>query len=84
MRQQTVVMEKFKLFLKKEIFFYLGIFLLLALVAHSDLLSNPSDRFQMMLEKGNYVHPFFYTFVVYSVLLFIRKLLDFILGFFEK
>ena len=77
-------MEKFKSFLKKEIIFYLGIFFILALVAHSDLLSNPSDRFQMMFEKGNYLHPFFYTFVVYSVLLLIRKMLDFILGFFEK
>ena len=77
-------MKKFKLFLKKETLFYLGIFLILTLVAHSDLLSNPSNRLQMMFEKGNYLHPFFYTFVVYSVLLFIRKLLDFILGFFEK
>jgi len=78
------MMEKFKLFLKKEILFYLGIFLILALVAHSDLLSNPSARVQMMFEKGNYLHPFFYSFVVYSVLLLIRKMLDFILGFFEK
>lgn len=77
-------MEKFKKFLKKEIIFYLGILLVLALVAHSDLLSNPSDRFQMMFEKGNYFHPFFYTFVVYSVLFIIRKVLDFIISLFEK
>jgi hypothetical protein len=77
-------MEKFKRFLKKEILFYLGIFLFLALVAHSDLLSHPSERFQMLFEKGNYLHPFFYTFVVYCVLLFIRKMLDFIMGLFDK
>jgi len=77
-------MEKFKVTIKKEIFFYLITLLILALVAHSDLLSNPSDRFEMMFAKGNYLHPFFYTFVVYCVLLFIRKMLDFILGFFEK
>lgn len=77
-------MEKFKHFLKKEILFYLGIFVILALLSHSDLLSNPSDRFQMMFERGNYIHPFLYTFVLYCVVLFIRKLLDLIIGFFEK
>ena len=77
-------MEKFKLWIKKEILFYLLILIVLALIAHSDLLSSPSNRFQMMFEKGNYLHPFFYSFVVYGVLLLIRKMLDFILGFFEK
>lgn len=77
-------MEKFKYFLKKEILFYLGIFLILAFVAHADFLTHPSDRFQMMFEKGNYLHPFFYTFIVYAILLIIRKSLDFIFGLFEK
>jgi hypothetical protein len=77
-------MEKFKHFLKKEILFYLGIFFILAFVAHSDLLTHPSDRFQMMFEKGNYLHPFFYSFIVYGILLILRKSLDFIFGLFEK
>ncbi|CAA6819099.1 MAG: Unknown protein [uncultured Sulfurovum sp.] len=78
------MIEKFKRALKKEIIFYLVILVLLALVAHSDLLSNPSLRFEMMFEKGNYLHPFFYAFVLYSVLLLIRKTLEFIIGLFEK
>ena len=78
------VMGKFKLAIKKEIFIYLVIFLVLALISHSDLLSNPSERFQMMLEKGNYLHPFLYTFILYSILFIIRKILDFILELFEK
>ena len=78
------MMEKFKLFIKRELLVYLVILVLLALVSHGDLLSNPLLRFELMAEKGNYFHPFFYAFVLYSVLLFIRKMLDFILGFFEK
>ena len=77
-------MEKFKLAIKREIFIYLVMLFLLALVTHSDLLSDPSSRFQMMHEKGNYFHPFLYTFIVYSVLFIIRKVLDFIIGLFEK
>jgi len=77
-------MEKFKLFIKRETLFYILILVILALISHSDLLTNPSSRFQIMYEKGNYSHPFVYTFVIYSILLILRKILDFIIGFFEK
>ena len=77
-------MEKFKLFIKKETLVYLVILFVLTLIMHSDLLSNPISRFQIMYEKGNYSHPFVYTFVIYSILLILRKILDFIIGFFEK
>jgi len=77
-------MEKFKLFIKREILFYLAILFVLALILHSDLLTDPSSRFQLMYKKGNYFHPFLYSFVVYIILLIIRKTLDFIIGFFEK
>lgn len=77
-------MEKFKLAVKREIFVYLAIFFVLSIVMHSDLLSDPSSRFQMMNEKENYSHPFLYSFFVYSVLFIIRKVLDFIIGLFEK
>jgi hypothetical protein len=77
-------MEKFKLALKREFFVYLLIFFVLSIVMHSDLLSDPSSRFQMMNEKENYSHPFLYSFFVYSILFIIRKTLDFIIGLFEK
>lgn len=51
---------------------------------HSDLLSNPSARFDMMFEKENYAHPFLYTFIIYSIFFIIRKVLDFIIGLFEN
>lgn len=77
-------MEKFKLAIKREILVYLVMLFVLGLVMHSDLLSDPSSRFQMMHEKGNYSHPFLYTFIIYIILLFIRKTLDFITGLFRK
>ena len=77
-------MEKFKFAIKREIFIYLLMVFVLALVMHGDLLSDPSSRFQLMHEKENYSHPFLYTFFVYSILFLIRKTLDFIMGLFKK
>ena len=78
------MLQKFKLALKREILIYIAMLLVLTLVMHADLLSDPSSRFDIMVEKGNYSHPFLYTFVLYSILLIIRKTLDFIIGLFEK
>ena len=84
MIQSRMMLNKFKLAMKKELIIYLAMFLVLALLSHSDLLSTPSERFQLMYEKGNYFHPFLYTFVLYSILFIFRKIIDFIIGLFEK
>ena len=78
------MLKKFKLAIKRETLIYIAMLLVLTLVMHSDLLTNPSSRFEIMHEKGNYSHPFLYTFVIYSILFIIRKILDFIIGLFEK
>ena len=78
------MIEKFKIALKKEILYYLLTLLILALIMHFDLLSNPSARFELMQEKGNYTHPFLYTFIIYSIILIFRKIIDFIMGLFTK
>ncbi|CAA6820773.1 MAG: Unknown protein [uncultured Sulfurovum sp.] len=77
-------MEKFKSILKRELLFYFAIFIVLALISHGDLLSDPLLRLELLVSQGNYFHPFFYTFIVYSLILIVRKILDFILGLFEK
>jgi hypothetical protein len=77
-------MEKFKLAIKKEIFLYLVMLLVFTLLMHSDLFTNPSSRFEMMVEKENYSHPFIYTFVIYSILFIIRKVVDFIANLFDR
>jgi len=78
------MLQKFKLAIKREVLIYIAMLLVLALVMHNDLVSDPSSRFQIMYEKGNYSHPFLYTFFVYSILFIVRKVLDFIIGLFEK
>ena len=78
------MLQKFKIAIKREVIIYIVMLLVLTLLMHSDLLTNPSSRFEIMAEKGNYSHPFLYTFVIYSILLIIRKILDFIIGLFEK
>ncbi len=78
------MLEKFKQAIKKEVFYYVLTLLILALIAHSDLLSDPFSRFNLMHEKGNYFHPFLYAFIIYSVILIIRKVIDYIVGLFEK
>ena len=75
---------KFKQVLKKELLIYLLTLLALALIMHIDLLSDPFARLQTMQEKENYTHPFLYSFVVYTVILILRKTIDFITGLFEK
>ena len=75
---------KFKQVLKKELLIYLSTLLALALIMHIDLLTDPSARLQAMQEKENYTHPLLYSFIVYTVILILRKTIDFITGLFEK
>ncbi len=77
-------MKKLRLAIKREMLVYLLILFILTFVMHADLLSSPSARFELMYEKGNYSHPFLYTFFVYTILFIIRKFLDFTIGLFEK
>jgi hypothetical protein len=77
------MLQKFKQAIKLEFFIYIIMLLFLTIVMHSDILSDPSSRFQFMYEKGNYSHPFLYTFIIYIILFIIRKTLDFIIGLFE-
>lgn len=77
-------MNKFKKALKKELFIYLGTLVVLIIIVHSDILSNPSARFELMSQKENYSHPIIYSFAIYSVIFIVRKLIDFIVGLFEK
>jgi hypothetical protein len=70
--------------IKKELLYYLLTLLILALIMHIDLLSDPFSRLTKMHERENYSHPFLYSFIIYSVLFLLRKTIDFIIGKFEK
>ena len=75
---------KFKRILQKELLIYLSILIVLMLIMHIDMLSDPSARLQAMQEKENYTHPLLYSFVVYTVMLIVRKTIDLITGLFQK
>ena len=78
------MLAKFKQAMKKETLIYLVTLLILALIMHIDLLSDPSSRLSIMQEKGNYFHPFLYSFIIYAIIFILRKMIDFIMGLFEK
>jgi len=68
----------------KEIIFFAVLIIVLALMQHGDLLTNPSERLELMSEKENYLHPFLWAGVVYFVLLVLRLILKFVLKLFKK
>ncbi len=76
--------SKLKKAIKKEFFIYLTTLLVLIVIAHSDMLTDPMARFKLMSEKENYMHPLLYSFVIYAVIFVLRKTIDFVVGFFEK
>jgi len=78
------MLNKFKLAIKKELLYYLLTLFVLALIMHIDLLSDPFSRLQIMGEKENYFHPFLYSFIIYFVILILRKIIDFVAGMFKK
>ena len=75
---------KFKQILKRELLYYFLTLVTLALIMHLDLLSDPLSRLEVMQEKGNYSHPFLYSFIIYFIILVLRKVIDFITGLFEN
>jgi hypothetical protein len=77
-------MKNFTSAIRREVFIYIIITFFLALIMHSDLLTNPSSRFEMMYAKENYSHPILYSFIIYSILYIIRKILDFVIILFSK
>jgi hypothetical protein len=76
--------QKIKLAIKKELLYYSLTLVALALIMHSDLLSDPFLRLSHMQDKGNYSHPFIYASIVYGAFFILRKTIDFIARKFEK
>lgn len=70
--------------IKKELIFFTILLIILAFIQHSDLLTNPSERIELMSQIENYLHPFLWVALLYSVLLVFRLILKFILKLFTK
>jgi hypothetical protein len=52
---------------KKEVVIYFVLLLFSALLIHSDLLTKPAVRLEMMSDRSNYYHPFVFGFILYLV-----------------
>ena len=63
----------------KEIVYFIAILVILAFVMHSDLLTSPLERFTQMNIHENYLHPFFYSFIVYLIVVFFRTIAKFMI-----
>ena len=62
--------------MRKRFIFEAAVFILLlcvlALFMHPDLLSTPAERITLMQERGNYLHPFLYSGLIYLLLWLLR------------
>lgn len=62
-----------------ELIYFLAILLILSLLQHSDLVSSPLQRVDLMLEKGNFIHPLLWTSGVYILIGLIRLIIKYIM-----
>jgi hypothetical protein len=60
--------------LRRELFIFALLALIFAPIMHPDLLSTPYERYSSMIERGNYLHPFLYSLLVYSAVGILRIL----------
>lgn len=67
----------------KELAVYLVVLLVLAGVMHPDLFGVPLDRLALMAERGNYLHPFVYTLLGYSLIWIFRLFFRAVVRVFE-
>jgi len=56
----------------REVLLYSTLLILLGLLMHPDMLNNPSQRFTLLQERGNYFHLFIYTAIVFFILYIFR------------
>jgi len=56
----------------REVLIFGVVLLLLALMQHGDLLSAPGARMALMQEKGNYLHPIYWSAAVYLIIGIVR------------
>jgi len=68
----------------REALIFSALLILLALSMHHDLLDNPLHRFVLLQERGNYLHPFVYTLLVFLILFLLRFVVKKITTFVSK
>lgn len=61
-----------------ELIYFLVLLLVLSILQHSDLLSSPLQRANIMVEKGNFIHPLLWTSAIYILIGLVRMIIKFI------
>ena len=64
--------------IKTELLYFSTLLIVLALVMHADLLTSPFERFTLMAQKENYLHPLVWTFLIYFILGLLRLIFKYI------
>lgn len=64
--------------IKIELIYFILLLIILAILQHSDLLTSPSTRIDLMAEKENYLHPLLWTSIVYIVVGLIRLVVKYL------
>ena len=70
--------------IKRELLIYSSILVLLILLMHPDMLSDPAARLGLMQQHQNYIHPLLYSFFVYLVVFVLRAAVAWVIGLFRK
>ncbi len=70
--------------IRKELIIFGILLIVLTLLMHPDMLSNPLERFEMMSRRANFAHPLLYTGVLYFITVVIRILGNTLVKFFKK
>ena len=69
---------------KRELLIYATILLVLILVMHPDMITDPKTRLGLMQQHQNYIHPLLYTFFVYLILFVLRSAVKALVRLFKK
>ena len=69
--------------IKRELLIYSLILLVLIVLMHPDMLSDPAARLGMMQQHQNYVHPLLYTMFVYLIIFALRGLAGWVVRLFK-
>lgn len=70
--------------IKRELLIYASILLVLILLMHPDMLSDPAARLGLMQQHKNYIHPLLYTLFVYLIVYVLRAGISWLIGLFKK
>lgn len=70
--------------IKRELIIYSALLLLLIVLMHPDMLTDPAARLGLMQQHQNYVHPLLYTLFFYLILFVVRAAFGWILKLLKR